>query len=432
MENSGFFNVYLKGIVMFKFQIKLISVYLIICLAQVAIGGNWPQFRGAGGQGISDEKGLAVTWSDNENIAWKTALPGYGASSPIALDGKLYVTCYSGYAIGDGSGDMENLTLHIVCVDAAKGNIIWDTKIKPSLPESKRVRDHGYAAATPATDGKHLYVFLGKSGVFKFDLKGKQIWQASVGTKTHGWGSGTSPVLYKDLVIVNASVESKSLVAINKETGKEVWRSEGMKSSWNTPHLIEVSKGKHELAVSVKGLVLGFDPATGKELWRCEGIPDYICPSIISDKGILYAIGGRSSKAIAIRSGGRGDVTGTHKLWQADVGSNVTSPVIHDGHLYWVSDRNKTAYCLSMADGSVKYSEKIDKQPYASPLLVDGRIYVVTRFDGTLVLAAQPEFKQLSHNKLSDASTFNASPIVCNGNLILRSNENLYCIKKAN
>ena len=161
--------------------------------------------------------------------------------------------------------------------------------------------------------------------------------------------------------------------------------------------------GKHELAVSVKGWILGFDPGTGKELWRCEGIPDYICPSIVSHQGVLYALGGRSSKAIAVRSGGRGDVTATHKLWQADGGANVASPVIHDGHLYWVSDRNRQAYCVSLADGSVKYAERFPAQPYASALLADGKIYIVTR---------------------------NASPIVCNGNLILRSDQNLYCIAK--
>ena len=356
-------------------------------------------------------------------------MPGYGSSSPIALGDKLYVTCYSGYGMGYKDGKMEDLTLHLVCIGAAKGNIVWDKSIKPSLPESSRVRDHGYSAATPATDGKHIYVFFGKSGVFKFDLKGNQIWQTSVGTKTHGWGSGTSPVLYKDLVIVNASIESGKLIAINKETGKEVWRAGGMDSSWNTPHLVEVSKGKYELAVSVKGFVLGFDPATGKELWRCEGIPDYICPSIISHKGVLYAIGGRSSKTIAIRSGGRGDVTKTHKLWQADVGANVSSPVFSQGHLYWVSDRNKVAYCISTADGSVKYAEKIKMQPYASALLADGKVYIVMRNGGTVVLPAKPQFKQLAHNKLNDRSTFNASPIVYDGTLILRSDENLYCIK---
>ena len=323
---------------------RIICLSLVIFLTHTTFARNWPQFRGPGGMGTSQDKELPVTWTNTENVLWKTALPGYGASSPIALDNMLYVTCYSGYGIPDSSDNIDDLRLHLVCVDAKKGEISWDKQIKPSLPESAKVRDHGYAAATPATDGQHLYVFFGKSGVLKFDLKGNQIWQTSVGTKTHGWGSGTSPILYEDLVIVNASVESGSLVAIKKETGKEAWRVEGMKSSWNTPHLVEISEGKYELAVSVKGFVLGFDPATGKELWRCEGIADYICPSIVSQDGVLYAIGGRSSKTLAIKGGGRGDVTATHKLWQADVGANVSSTVIHDGHLYWVSDRSKTAY----------------------------------------------------------------------------------------
>ena len=406
---------------------SICSMFVLGLLAQTSLAEDWPQFRGPGSLGKSQAKNLPVTWSDTENLIWKTAMPGSGSSSPIALDGKLYVTCYSGYGLDQGRGKMEDLAFHVVCIDGGKGTIIWDKKIEPVLPESKEVRDHGYAAQTPATDGKHLYVFFGKSGVFKVDLNGEQIWQTSVGTKVHGWGSGTSPVLYKNLVIVNASVESGSLVAINKESGKEVWRAAGMDSSWNTPHLVDAPGGKQELAVSVKGFVLGFDPGTGEEIWRCEGIPDYICPSIISHEGILYALGGRRSMTIAIRSGGRGDVSKTHKVWQADVGANVSSPVVHDGHLYWVSDRNKTAYCLSLADGSIKYSKSVNVQPYASTLLADGRLYVVTRFDGTLVLAAGPQFDQMAHNKLADETVFNASPIVFNGNLILRSNKNLYC-----
>ena len=410
----------------------ILLLCMVVVMPHIVLAEDWPRFRGPSGLGISQEKNLPVTWSDTENLAWKTALPGYGASSPIALDNKLYVTCYSEYATGATRGSMEDLTLHVVCLDANRGTIVWDKKIKPVLPESSRVRDHGYAAPTPVTDGEYLYVFLGKTGVLKYDLQGNQIWQTSVGTKTHGWGCGTSPILYENMVIVNASVESGSLVAINKISGKEVWRAGGMNSSWNTPHLVKAANGKYELAVSVKGWILGFDPGTGKELWRCEGIPDYVCPSIVSHEGVLYALGGRSSRAIALRSGGRGDVTNTHKLWQADVGANVSSPVVYKGHLYWVSDRNKVAYCLSLADGSVKYAQDIGPQPYASPLLADGRLYIVTRYAGTLVLAAKPKFEQLAHNKLDDRSTFNASPIVCNGKLILRSDENLYCIKKMN
>ena len=410
----------------------VVTLCVVVSLIQPVRADHWPQFRGPGGLGISQAKNLPVTWSETENVAWKTAMPGYGSSSPIALDGKVYVTCYSGYGMGRDRGRMEDLRLHLVCVDGTTGAILWDKRIKPVLPESKSVRDHGYAAQTPTTDGEHLYVFFGKSGVFKFDLDGNQLWQTSVGTKVHGWGSGTSPVLYENLVIVNASVESGSLVAIDKVTGKQAWRAGGMDSSWNTPHLVKAPNGKDEVAVTVKKWILGFDPKTGEELWRCGAIDDYICPSIVSHEGILYALGGRSSKAVAVRSGGRGDVTATHKLWQADAGANVCSPVVHDGHLYWVSDRNKTAYCLNLEDGSITYAEQIGPQPYASALLADGRLYVVTRTGGTLVLAAKPQFEQLAHNKLEDRSQFNASAIVCEGTLILRSDENLYGIKKMN
>ena len=415
-----------------SFCSSICSMFVAALLAQTALAEDWPQFRGPGGLGISQAENLPLTWSDTENLIWKTAMPGSGSSSPIALDGRLYVTCYSGYGLDQSGGSLEDLTLHLVCIDASSGNIIWDQKIKPAQPESKSVRDHGYAAQTPVTDGEHLYVFFGKTGVFKFDLNGEQLWQTGVGDKVHGWGSGTSPVLYKNLIIVNASVESGSLVALNKETGKEVWRAGGMDSSWNTPHLVETQDGKQELAVTVKGWVLGFDPATGKELWRCEAIPDYICPSIVSHKGVVYALGGRRSMAVAIKGGGRGDVTNTHKLWQAEVGANVSSPVVHDGHLYWTSDRNKTAYCLSLKDGSIRYAERVSGDPYASTLLANGRLYVVTRYGGALVLAAKPQFQQIAHNKLSDKSVFNASPIVCNGNLILRSNKNLYCFGRNN
>ncbi|MBP85175.1 MAG: serine/threonine protein kinase [Planctomycetaceae bacterium] len=408
----------------------VVAILITMMLTAHSTAAEWTQFRGPGGQGATAEKNLPLTWSDTENVAWKTELPGFGASSPIALGDHLYVTCYSGYGIDRGNrGKMEDLTLHVVCL-SKDGNIVWDQHIQPKLPESDRVREHGYAGPTPATDGEHLYVFFGKSGVFKFDLDGKQLWQANVGEKTHGWGCGTSPILYKNLVIVNASVESRSLVAINKESGKEVWRAGGMSASWNTPHLVDVGGGTHELVVSVKSTILAFDPETGEPLWNCDGIQDYVCPSIVSHKGIIYVIGGRSSKAIAVRAGGRGDVTQSHRLWEAKAGSNVVSPVVHDGHLYWVSDRNKIAYCVRLEDGEVIYAERFRDQPYASALLGDGKLYIVTRYGGTYVLAAKPKFEQLAHNKLDDRSTFNASPIVADGKLILRSDKFLYCIGK--
>ena len=411
------------------YQTLLASITLSCLSANTeAFADDWPQFRGPGGLGVSAETDLPIKWSDTENIDWQIELPGYGASSPITLGDKIYLTCYSGYGTGERSQKMEDLTLHVTSVNREDGSLNWDTKVKPILPESERVRDHGYAGPTPATDGKHLYVFFGKTGVFKFDLAGNQIWQTDVGSKTDRWGCGTSPVLFENLVIVNASVESGSLVAINKNSGDEVWRADGMERSWTTPHLVELNDGHHELVVSVQGSILGFDPKTGKQLWRCDGIPDYVCPSVISHEGIAYVIGGRRSRAIAVRTGGRGDVTDSHRLWEANAGANVSSPIIHDGHMYWVSDRNKVAYCVRLSDGEVLYSQRFPGQPYASASAGDGKIYIVTRYDGTFVLAATPEFTQLAHNQLDDESTFNASPVISNGQILLRSDRRLYCI----
>jgi outer membrane protein assembly factor BamB len=395
-----------------------------------AQAADWTQFRGPGGLGVSAETDLPEKWSETENLAWRTELPGYGASSPIALGPHVYVTCYSGYGTGGDAEKMEDLTLHVVCVKRVDGSVAWDTKVQPQLPETERVRDHGYAAATPTTDGEFLYVFFGKTGVFKFDLTGKQLWQADVGSKLNGWGCGTSPVLFENFVIVNASVESGSLVAIDKTSGTEVWRAPGMQSSWNTPHLVQLENGQQELVVSVKDHIFGFDPKTGKELWRCDGIEDYVCPSVISHQGVAYVIGGRTSRAIAVRAGGRGDVTETHMLWEAKAGSNVTSPIIHDGHMYWVSDRNQVAYCVRLSDGEILYSERFRAQPYASATAGDGKIYIVTRNGGTYVLAATPEFAQLAHNTFDDRSTFNASPVISNGQIFLRSDRFLYCVGK--
>ncbi len=402
---------------------------LIVTLAcPIVLGGDWPQFRGPGGQGVSDAKGLPIKWGAKQNLVWKRELPGAGASSPIVLGDRIYLTCYSGYGVERRKGSMGSLKLHLVCVAPTDGKIIWDKRLPPRLPESNRVKDHGYAAPTPATDGKHVFVFFGKSGVFKFDLTGKQLWHADVGSKTHGWGCGTSPVLFENVVIVNASVESGSLIGLDKQSGKELWRAGGMKRSWNTPHLVEVDGGGTEVVVSVRGSILGFDPKTGKELWHCQGINDYVCPSIVSHEGIAYAIGGRTSRAIAVRAGGRGNVTGSHRLWEAQAGANVSSPVVHDGHLYWVSDRNRAAYCLRLSDGKIMYRNRMRGQPYASTLLADGRLYIVTRHSGTFVLAAKPEFEELAHNELDDGSTFNASPSVVGNRLLIRSDRYLYCI----
>ena len=411
---------------------KRIAVSLAALLSLAFLAADWPQFRGPRGSAVSTETGLPTTWSASENIVWKTKLPGHGTSSPVVIGKRVYLTCYSGYGLdGSDPGDQSKLTRHVLSVNLANGKIAWQKGVKADQGEEPFQGFqalHGYASSTPAADGKGVYVFFGKSGVFAFDLKGKQLWRGDVGQGTHNWGSATSPLLYKELVIVNASVESGAIVALNKKNGKEAWRAEGSQSSWNTPILVDVG-GKQELVVSVQGTIGGFDPDNGKPLWRCDGIPDYVCPSLVAKDGVVYAIGGRSAMCLAIKAGGRGDVTKSHLLWQAQAGSNVTSPVIHEGHLYWVSDEG-VAHCLKADSGQIVYQERLDaERVYASAVAADGKLYIVSREDGAFVLDAAPRFKLLAHNDLSpDTSVFNAGPAVVNGQLLLRSDQMLYCI----
>jgi outer membrane protein assembly factor BamB len=406
--------------------------FLVASLALSLCGADWRQFRGPGGSGTGVATDLPASWSGTDNIVWRTKLPGPGTSSPIVVGQRVYLTCYTGYGVEDGAGDMDQLMRHLVCVDRAKGEILWTRDFKPLLPESqykgRNNTQHGYSSSTLASDGKRLYAFFGKSGVYCLDLDGKEIWRQSVGTGTKGWGSANSPVLYKDLVIINASIESGSLVGLDKNTGKELWRTKGIRSSWNTPVLVEAPGGGSELVVNESAAVIGFDPADGKELWRVGGFGSYVCPSVVAHKGVVYVV---RAKALAIKAGGRGDVSDSHVLWQTKGSSLVSSPVYHDGYLYWPGG---DALCLDAASGKEVYRGNLSKGAsfYASPLVADGKIYCVSRFGGTFVLAAGPKFKELAHNTFADdSSRTNASPIVSDGCLLLRTDRYLYCIGKS-
>lgn len=398
--------------------------------------GDWPQFRGPGGLGISTAKNLPATWGPDQNVLWKRELPGPGSSSPIVVGERVFVTCYSGYGIPDQpAGEMERLKRRLVCLNLSDGKIVWDTAVAAKTPEEPYqswMTRHGYASSTPASDGRLVYAFFGKSGVFAFDMNGRQLWQADVGSSTYGYGSATSPVLHGELVIVNACAESNSLVALNKQTGKQVWRYEKMEESYNTPLLVELSGGRTELVVETYNQWLGLNPATGEQLWNCAtGYRDYVCPSLVAHGGVVYGLGGRSGKGMAVRAGGRGDVTQTHLLWKGTQGSpNVPSPVYNGGHLYYSND-DGVAHCVDAQTGSIVYQQRLNDRSgemWASPVVADGRLYYLSRAGRTFVLAAKPEFEQLATNDLGDESTFNASPAVTDGRLLLRSDRFVYCI----
>ena len=414
------------------------SVWMGLSIASVGDAADWTGFRGPRGLGKAEAKNLPVTWDSQTNIVWKRELPGLGSSSPIVLGSRIYLTCYSGYAESiDDPGEMDDLARYVVCVDRESGEIVWKKSFKPAMPESKygprNMSRHGYASSTMTTDGERLYAFFGISGVYCLDLEGNLVWKKWLGSGTHGWGSATSPLLCGDLVIVNASIESESLVALDKKTGAGVWRVGDIKKCWSSPMLVDVG-GKQEVVLNVPHKLTGFDPATGEELWHCDGIPDdYVCPSIISHADVVYAIGGRRNTAIAVRAGGRGNVTDTHVLWTVGKGNNVTSPVYLDGHLYWLHESQSKAYCLNAETGDVVYEENLDPDErrliYSSLTAADGKLYGVSQEEGAFVLSAKPEFEQLALNVLEDDTTrTNASIVVSNDQLLLRTDKALYCI----
>lgn len=408
-----------------------------LLIVRGADAADWAGFRGPGGLGISAEHRLPLEWSATQNMLWKLPLPGPGASSPMVVGKRVYVTSYSGYGLdAKEPGEMKTLKRHLICADLDGGQIVWQKDIEPVLPEHKYEGEgsyHGYAASTPASDGERLYVFFGKSGVFCFDLNGKRLWNVAVGKGTSGWGSGASPVLYKNLVIVNASVESGAMMALDKLTGKEVWKAPGISAAWNTPVLITGPDKTNELVVSVQKKIISLNPDTGKELWNAEGVDRYVCPSVVAHDGIVYAIGGGHT-SLAVRVGGKGEVTKTHGLWRTQKGSNVGSPIYYEGHLYWAGDGSGIVHCQEAATGKFVYSERLTPASgliYGSPILADGKLYYVSQKNGTYVVAAQPKFSQLAHNVIADdKSRTNASPAAVDGRLLIRTDLALYCIGK--
>ena len=291
---------------------------------------------------------------------------------------------------------------------------------------------HGFASHTPVSDGKHVYVLFGNSGVLAFDLEGEQLWRQSVGAESAAmFGFGASPILYRDRLIVLAGSESESIRALNKETGAQIWKSDAsrLSRSYATPTIAKNAKGEDELLISVPFEVWSLNLDTGKLRWYAETDVDTNSVSnVVSQSGIAYVIGGRRGGRAAIRLGGDGDVTQTAVLWSTRGGSYVPSPVLHKGHLYWVNDGG-IAFCVDAKSGNQVASNRLGGQFYASVILVNDKIYAVSRFTGTHVLTATPELRQMEHNTLSDESDFSASPAVSDGQLILRSDDYLYCIQ---
>jgi len=418
-------------------------------LANTASAGNWPQWRGPDGSGISNEKNLPSEWSPTKNIKWKTAIEGRAHSSPIVWGNRVFLTTAiegpvvpGAKAVKHMDGDKEYVhpdsvgadrkhTFKVLCLDRDTGKIVWESTAWEGTPYDNRHRKGSYAASTPATDGKMVYAFFGTEGLYAYDFKGKLAWKAQLGNlATVGMGTGTSPILFDNLIIVQCDEESGAasfIVALDKKTGKEVWRtSRKVQVSWSTPLLARTST-RAELIASGAEAVVAYDPATGKELWHHKGVESNAIPSPVANNEMVFLVAGFPTKiAMAIRLGQSGT---PGEVWTYAKGTAyVPSPILYGDYLYLTTDRGILT-CLDARTGEVKYEGgriPIPATFTASPVAFEGKILMTSEDGDTFMVKAGPKHEILGTNSVGEPVY--ASPAIADGRIFIRGERNLYCI----
>ncbi len=390
---------------------------------------DWPAWRGPDGAGTSRGPAGPLKWSRDENVAWRTELPGPGNSTPVVWGGRIFLT----QALAK-----ENRRA-LMAFDAKTGKELWRQSVEWDKADPSH-QTNPHCSASPVTDGKVVAAWFGAAGVAAYDLDGKRLWHRDLGTQKHVWGYGSSPVIHGGLVYLNFGPGPRSfLVALDKSTGKDVWRRdipagtgkafanwnpEDMYGSWATP-VIYSRGGKDELLLSLPGALVALDPASSREIWKAEGLGDLVYPSAVPAGGSILAASGFGGPTLAVKAGGE-------RLWRKEKSKPmIGSAVVKDGHAY-VVDNNGIVECTGMATGEVKWTQRLQgkgetNNSWSSPVLQGERIYVMNQGGDTFVFQASPkQFEMLGTNSLGERS--NASVVPVDGGLILRTHAALWRI----
>ena len=401
----------------------VIALALTLSTTTPLTASNWPAWRGADGTGRSAERTLPVSWSPTENVTWKTPLPGEGNSTPITWDDRIFLTCPL-----DG-GKLRRL----ICLDRNDGKVLWKHDVPFALKETTH-RDNPYCSGSPTTDGKRVYASFGSAGVLACDFDGHVIWHRQLGKLTHVFGQATTPVLYKDLLIDHRGPGDKThLVALDRRSGRTVWdtpefaKNNNLYGSWSTPVVVRVGD-RDELVVSMPREIKGYDPATGKELWKCGGLGTEVYTMPTVGDGLVVGISGHQGPAMAVRLGGRGDLTDSNRLWLTPKNQQrVGSGVIVGKHLY-LANATGIAQCIEANSGKVVWAKRLGGTLWGTMLAADGRLYVSNKEGDIFVLAASPEYKLLARNRMAEHMKAAVAP--SDGQLFVRTYKSLYCIGK--
>lgn len=382
----------------------------------------WARWRGPSGQGVVTGTGYPDSWSSTENVKWKVAVPGSGNSSPIVWGDRIFVTtAYDG-----------GRRLSVVAFRRSDGMKMWETFAPEGRTPYGNHYKNGFASATPATDGQRIYVSFGPRGLLALDMNGKQVWFRDLGQMDAYHGTAGSPLLYKNRLILYQDQSRNSFIAaFDTQTGKTLWTTPREANvGWGTPIAVHVVD-HDEIIVNGQLRVQAYNPDTGAELWSCGGSTYEVIPTPVVGYGMVFCSSGRAGPTLAIRPGGKGDVTRSHLAWASQRGSPfVPSPILYGEHLYMINDMQSIITSFEATTGKLMFQNRLGvarREGFsASPVAVDGKIFFTNDEGETFVLKAGPTFELLRTNKIGEGTL--ATPALVDGRWYIRTESNLFAI----
>lgn len=438
-----------------------LGIALALTIGGSVAAADWPQWRGPQGTGVTTETDLPVRWSATENVAWKAPLSGLGVSTPIVSGDRVFVTSQAGTgvrrtgnhprlvqdedaaaagerALGAAgsapSGAASDRTFFIVeAFHRADGRRLWEYRLEAEGPLQGVHDKHNLATPSPVTDGQLVFAWFGTGQIVALDMTGRPVWQRHLGKEIApfeiNWGHGSSPTLYRDsLILLCDHTQAAYLLAVDKRTGKDRWKADRgqNRSSYSTPLVVETA-GASELIVNSSERVDAYDPRTGALLWHVGDSNRFPIPSPVFHDGIVYMSRGyRSSPYLAVRPGGRGDVTASHLAWQVPSGAPYVSSLIYDGGRIYMANDVGVLTAVDAQSGTRIWQERVGGVFSASPVAGDGKIYFVSETGETLVLRSGPKPEVIARNDIGERAL--ASPAISNGQLFIRTDGRLFCI----
>jgi outer membrane protein assembly factor BamB len=418
---------------------------------------NWPQWRGPKATGEAPYGNPPLQWSETKNIRWKIQIPGAGHATPVIWGNQVIILTATetnqkadpgkvdamkqqlpSWQRNSGKVPAAVLNFEILSASRSDGRVLWRKTLYQQLPHEGTHTDGSWASGSPITDGKHIYAYFGSFGLYCLDMQGNVLWQKDFGDMEikASFGEGTTPVLYKDKLVINWDHEGQSfIVVLNKNTGKQMWKKEREEgTSWATPLVVE-QDGRAQVVINATGHVYSYDLETGDILWESTGMTGNVIPSPVYSDGRIYLMSGfRGSAFQAIDLvKAKGDVKASNALlWSYDKNTSyVPSARLYQNMLYFFKDNREILTCLNALTGQPFYeSLRLQdlKGVYASPVAANGRVYLTGRNGVSVVLKADPVFEILATNTLNES--FTASPAIAGDEIFLRGQEYLYCIAK--